>query len=88
MEKKNIKVRILPLHNIGGVGNAGDEVWMSEADAEIYVRDGYVEIVQPSAVSGQQSAVGSPSTVIGKTPLSAMDEDITIMKPRAKRVRK
>lgn len=46
MDNAKVKVRILPLKGIGGVGNAGDVVWMSAADAEMYVRDGYVVKVE------------------------------------------
>lgn len=49
MDEKKVKVRILPLKGIGGVGNAGDEVWMSESDAQYYVREGYVEIIPTEA---------------------------------------
>ncbi len=47
MSKKQdqVKVRLLPLHNIGGVGYAGDVVWMSEEDAEKYFDEGFVELV-------------------------------------------
>lgn len=41
-----VKVKILPLRGIGGYGTAGDEVWMPEAEAEYYKRDGYVEILK------------------------------------------
>ena len=47
MDEKKVKVRILPLKGIGGVGNAGDEVWMSEGDAQYYVREGFVEVIGP-----------------------------------------
>lgn len=46
MDEKKVKVRILPLKGIGGVGNAGDEVWMSESDAQYYVREGFVEVIE------------------------------------------
>jgi len=46
MDERKVKVRILPLKGIGGVGNAGDEVWMSESDAQYYVREGFVEIIE------------------------------------------
>jgi hypothetical protein len=35
MDDIKIKVRILPLKGIGGVGDAGDVVTMSAADAEM-----------------------------------------------------
>jgi len=46
MDEKKVKVRILPLKGIGGVGNEGDEVWMNESDAQYYVREGFVEILE------------------------------------------
>ena len=75
MEDK-VKVKIKPLHNIGGVGKAGDVVWMTPAEAEMYVRDGYVELL---AVSGEQLAESSDQPVV---------EDHLIMKPQSKRARK
>jgi len=46
MDEKQVKVRILPLKGIGGVGNEGDEVWMSDSDAQYYMREGFVEIIE------------------------------------------
>lgn len=46
MDEKKVKVRILPLKGIGGVGNEGDEVWMNESDAQYYVREGFVELIE------------------------------------------
>ena len=81
MADKTIKVRILPLHGIGGVGMAGDVVMMSEADAERYVRDGYVEVVSPA-----QPPSASPLSPKSKTDLGEEKaEDHVIMKPRSKR---
>ena len=78
MADKQIKVRILPLHNIGGVGNAGAVVWMMPEDAEMYFRDGYVEYIsdEPLAVSEGQEA---------KAP--EMQEH-AVMKPEVKRAKK
>lgn len=76
MEDKKVKVRILPLKGIGGYGNAGAEVWMSAAEAEMYIREGYVELISDDA------STTPPSTA---APLSAMDEDHKIMKPARKR---
>jgi hypothetical protein len=84
-----VKVKIKELHNIGGVGKAGDVVWMTVAEAEAYFRDGYVEYVeeQRSAISGELLAEGA-STASG-VPLSAQREEVVedhaIMKPQAKR---
>lgn len=44
----DVKVRLKPLKSIGGVGNPGDVVTMSEEDAKRYVEEGYVEIVEDS----------------------------------------
>lgn len=82
MEEKKIKVRILPGHGIGGVGSAGDEVWMSKADAEMYVRDGYVEVVTDEAPPPSASPLSPKS----KTDLG--EEVPQIMKPRPKRIKK
>lgn len=77
-----VKVRIKPLMGIGGVGNAGDEVWMSREDAEMYVREGYVEVVDEEAVSGQQSVLQAGSSTV------STEEDHAIFKPEVKRGRK
>jgi hypothetical protein len=51
-----VKVKILPLHNIGGIGQAGDVVWMVAQEAAIYVKDGYVEIIDDDAPPASQPA--------------------------------
>lgn len=79
MDDKKVKVRLLPLKSIGGVGNAGDVVTMSAADAEMYVRDGYVEYV---AESGAQNAV---SVTINVDASAGATDDHAIMKPQTKR---
>jgi hypothetical protein len=40
-----VRVRILPLHAIGGYGKAGDVVEMPLELARVYERNGYVEIL-------------------------------------------
>ena len=77
-----VKVRILPLKGIGGVGNAGDVVWMSAADAEMYVRDGFVELVAGSVT---QNAVSVTINVDASTDAT---EEHVIMKPQAKRAKR
>ena len=79
---ERVRVKIKPLHNIGGVGKAGDVVWMSPAEAEAYVRDGYVELL---AVSGELLAVSDASTAPVSTPAPLSEEDHVIMKPEVKR---
>ena len=76
----NVKVRILPLKGIGGVGNAGDVVTMSAADAEMYVRDGFVEYVV--------EATPLPSASPQMEEHHLKGEDHTIMKPQAKRAKR
>ena len=78
MEEKKVKVRILPLKGIGGYGNGGDEVWMSTADAEMYIRDGYVEYVD--AQKAAPALTPEPSPEGGRK-----SEDHKIMKPQSKR---
>ena len=88
MEDK-VKVKIKPLHNIGGVGKAGDVVWMTPAEAEAYARDGYVEY---AAISGELLAESS-DPARGETQLSVISEqpvveDHAVMKPEVKRAKK
>ncbi len=77
-----VKVRILPLKGIGGVGNAGDVVTMSAADAEMYVRDGFVEVV-PESIT--RNAVSVTINVDASTDAT---EEHVIMKPQAKRAKR
>ena len=72
----NVKVRLLPFKSIGGVGNPGDEVWMSREDADMYIRDGYVEEVP-----------GATFQVLGEAEDSEQKaaEDHAVMKPKPKR---
>jgi len=83
MEDKKVKVKIKPLHGIGGVGEAGDVVWMSVDDVNRYLKDGYIEIVPPSATPPPAPPSPQPSPLQGEGA-----EDHAIMKPVAKRVKK
>lgn len=74
MADKKIKVRILPLKGIGGIGDAGDEVLMLESEAQYWVKEGYVEIITDQAAS-----------VPASEPKAAEPEDHKIMKPQSKR---
>lgn len=80
---EKVKVRIRPLHNIGGVGKAGAVVWMSREDAEMYVRDGYVDVVEDAP---SQPPPNAKSANLGEGPKAA--EDHKIMKPEVKRGRR
>ena len=44
--KGKVMIRVLPMRGIGGVGKAGTEAEMDREQAEQYVRDGYVEILE------------------------------------------
>jgi len=79
-DEKTVRVKILPLKGIGGVGNAGDVVTMSAADAEMYVRDGFVEVVP------DPPPLPSASPQIEERHLEG--EDHAIMKPQAKRAKR
>ena len=83
MNDEKVKVRILPFKGIGGVGNAGDVVWMSAADAEMYVRDGFVEAVtDPTPSVLRTSPPNRESADLGE---KVEEEDHKIMKPAKKR---
>jgi hypothetical protein len=84
MEEKKIKVKILPLHNIGGVGHEGDEVWMSKAEAETYIAAGYVEVVKDEAPPPTPPHLEEHKMERGEAPV----EDHKVMKPQSKRVKK
>lgn len=73
-----VKVRILPFRGIGGVGMAGDVVTMERAQAEEYVRDGYVEVLADSdeqlAVSGELLAPQAGSSTVSDEQLAVSEE--------------
>ncbi len=77
MDDEKIRVRILPLKGIGGVGNAGDVVMMSASDAEMYVREGFVEIV----VENDAPTLTLPSPVNEEEATEGQE----LMKPQARR---
>jgi hypothetical protein len=58
--KGQVRIRILPLRGIGGVGVAGDEAWMDKAQAEQYVKDGYVEIIEATVDEVPSSVPSTP----------------------------
>ena len=75
MAEKKIKVRILPLHGIGGIGDEGDVVWLPESEAQYWVKEGYVEIVtDPPEAKPVPAQENQPAV-----------EDHAIMKPQSKR---
>ena len=41
-----VKIRIRPMRGIGGVGTAGEEAFMSRAEAEKYQAEGYIDILE------------------------------------------
>lgn len=79
--KKKVKIRILPLHGIGGIGNAGDVAWINADAAAIYVREGYVEIIEPKP---------SPDPALPQIKERDLGEEEhhAIMKPEVKRSKK
>lgn len=87
-----VKVKIKPLKGIGGVGNAGDVVLMTPAEAEMYFRDGYVEYVSDErlAVSEEQVATPPPAPpqIQSANLERGAEDDHAIMKTQSKRGRK
>jgi len=76
MSEKKIKVRIKPLHGIGGYGSAGDEVWMPEAEARYWMREGYVEMVKDEP----------PAAVKASAKPEDAQKDHAVMKPKKRRI--
>ena len=82
MTKKNdqVKVRILPGRGIGGYGDAGAEVTMSKEEADSYIQQGYVELVEEKA---------EPAVIHSE--VDAPEEEVTeakpVMKPETRRSR-
>ena len=82
MEDK-VKVKIKPLHNIGGVGKAGDVVWMSVDDVNLYLKEGYIELIPPSDTPPPAPPSPQPSPLQGEGA-----DDHAVMKPEVKRAAK
>jgi hypothetical protein len=87
---KKVRVRVLPLKGIGGFGDAGHVGWMTKAEADQWVKDGYVEILPdedepvPSSAAGEEPA--EEQLELSETPDSGDEaEDHKIMKPESKR---
>jgi len=85
-KKIKIKIRILPLRGIGGVGSAGDTAWMTKEEADYWVKEGYVEIMTktsepvPSSVADAEPAQKQLS-LDEESSEEPGEEDHTIMKP-------
>jgi hypothetical protein len=53
-----VKVRLLPGRGIGGIGGPGTEAWINKAEADQYVADGYVEIIQKAKEQADEPVKG------------------------------
>lgn len=86
MAKKDdrVRVRIKPLHGIGGVGEAGDVVFMSKEDADSYIQQGYVEVVEDEAAP---AVIQSEVVPVEEKAAEEKAEVQTVMKPETKRSR-
>jgi len=91
-QDKKVKIRILPLRGIGGVGSAGDTSWMTKEEADYWVKEGYVEILNKTSEPVPSSAADAePATE--QLPLQEVpseesgEEDHAVMKPENKRDR-
>lgn len=86
MADEMVKVKIRPLHGIGGYGEAGDVVTMRRELAEMYERDGYVEFVDPPAADAASPQMREEHPNLGGEKAPAQEEH-AIMKPEAKRAK-
>lgn len=59
-KEKKLKIRILPLRGIGGIGKAGDTALLPEDEAEYWVKEGYAEIIAHDEAEVVPSSVASP----------------------------
>lgn len=98
---KRVRIRILPLHGIGGVGDAGDTAWMTKAEADDWVAQGYVEILPDADEPVPSTAADADSVEEQQLELTEEEssdddsssnqeeeaevEDHKIMKPETKR---
>jgi hypothetical protein len=87
---KKVRIRILPLMGIGGVGDAGTVAWMTKAEADQWVKDGYVEILPdtdepvPSSAADEEETEEQLPLPEDQEPVEEV-EDHKIMKPETKR---
>ncbi len=100
-KEKKVRVRVLPLKGIGGIGNAGDTAWLPKAEADYWVKEGYVEILPdadepvPSSAADKDAEEGEEQLELTEEPPSSPNplsegegseaEDHKIMKPENKR---
>jgi hypothetical protein len=90
-KNKKVRIRVLPLHGIGGVGDAGTVAWMTKSEADQWVKDGYVEILPDAAEEPVPSSAADEEETEEQLELSAeqpvveVEEDHKIMKPQNKR---
>lgn len=87
--QNQVRIRILPLHGIGGVGNAGDTAWMDKKEAEQYEKDGYLEILPDADEPVPSTAEKQMELEEVEKELEKAEEDVAedheIMKPESKR---
>lgn len=81
-KEKRVKIRILPLRGIGGIGSAGDTAWLPIDEAEQWVKDGYVEIISTDEPEPIESSVDPENNQLE---LSGSESDHIIMQPENKR---
>ncbi len=90
-KEKRVRIRVLPLKGIGGIGNAGDTAWLPKAEADYWVKEGYVEILPdadepvPSSVADEDAEAGEEQLELTEDGDDEQPEDHAIMKPENKR---
>ncbi|RPJ38662.1 MAG: hypothetical protein EHM35_04010 [Planctomycetaceae bacterium] len=90
-KEKKVRIRILPLKGIGGVGDAGDTAWMTKEEADRWVKEGYVEILPdadepvPSGAAGDSTEESEEQLELTEDQEDVVEEDHKIMKPKPKR---
>ncbi len=99
--EKKVRVRVLPLKGIGGIGNSGDTAWLPKTEADYWAQEGYVEILPdadepvPSSAAyddeeGEEQLELGPEIPSSPQPSPSQREgetveDHKIMKPENKR---
>lgn len=78
--KGKVRIRIRPLHGIGGVGDAGTEALMDKKEAEQYQKDGYLDILDSSA-----EVVVVPSAVKSEKPAGPLEALKNALRPKNKK---
>lgn len=88
MSEKRVRIRILPLRGIGGIGGPGAEAWVTAEEAKRWVEGGYAKLAtdEASVVSSSAARLGSiqPSE-LWPEPAGVEGDEHVVMKSKPRR---